>query len=44
MNEPWVLIVDDEKVCLSLEKIFSAWGMMAESLTNPRFVAKCVFR
>jgi FixJ family two-component response regulator len=43
MKEPWVLIVDDdENVCLSLEKMFSAWGMMAESLTNPRLIAKVI--
>ena len=43
MKEPRVLIVDDdENVCLSLEKMFSAWGMMAESLTNPRLIAKVI--
>jgi FixJ family two-component response regulator len=40
MNEPRVLIVDDEKqVCTLLERIFSSWNMTAASISNPLLVA-----
>jgi FixJ family two-component response regulator len=45
MSNPRILVVDDDKQsCALLEGILSSWGMMAESITNPHFVADEVQR
>jgi FixJ family two-component response regulator len=45
MNEPRVLIVDDEKqICTLLETVFSSWEMSVASISNPLLVADEVQR
>jgi DNA-binding NarL/FixJ family response regulator len=45
MNQPWVLIVDDdEQVCKFLEATVSSWSMRTKSLTNPLLVADALKR